>query len=186
MFSWWGGHEYVNSSVLQINECCRRLTLPLFSPHAGIKDHHDPLVSWFLAKLIEFSLRTNWPKWKRIDQDEYELTKWVRIDRRKYWWILDRKISPGWPKWELIDLSKNYLRYGLNSYRYEYLVFCTLQGYIRVMYLYSFRSFWFQIFPKIVVGLFISVNEIVTEYTDIFAGEKNISQENYFVLYLYF
>ena len=67
--------------------------------------------SFFHSKLNEFSVRMNWPKRGRIDQDEYELTKWERIDRRKYCWVrTDRKMSTSWPKWERIDLSTNWLR----------------------------------------------------------------------------
>ena len=67
---------------------------------------------FFLSfELNEFSVRMNWPKRGRIDQNEYELTKWERIDRRKYCWVrIDRKMSTSWPKWERIDLSTNWLR----------------------------------------------------------------------------
>ena len=52
--------------------------------------------------------------WGRIDQNEYELTKWERIDQMKTRWVrLDQKMSTSWPKWVRIDLGTNWLEYEL-------------------------------------------------------------------------
>ena len=63
-----------------------------------------------LTKKHEYELtkvRTNWPKWVRIDQtvstnwpNEYELT---------------RSMSTNWPKWERVDLSTSWLEYELTG-----------------------------------------------------------------------
>ena len=63
-------------------------------------------------------MRTNWSKWERIDQNVYELTKWVLTDLRKILWV---RISEKWvrvdQKRERIDLSTNWLEDELTSYR---------------------------------------------------------------------
>ena len=53
-------------------------------------------------------MSTSWPKWVRVYQNEYELTRqWVRIDQ----------LSTKWPKWERVDLSTNWLEYELTGSR---------------------------------------------------------------------
>ena len=58
-------------------------------------------------------MSTNWPNWERIDQNEYELTKF-------------NKMSTNWPKtgYELTKMSTNWLKYELTWVRIDSVPSC--------------------------------------------------------------